>query len=404
MQNFAHSTETACGRAPRVKVTTKESTTNRIILGDDEGLIVAPRMLNRPRSPLSFSRSMPTDLNQSFRADPAELPDEAVIFGSTPAMRELRGEIDSALSSDLPIVIQGESGTGKEVMARFLHTRSNRREAPFVKFNCAAIPANLFERELFGSEKGSFAGADEGRPGLVEVADGGTLFLNEIGEMSWELKDKMLGFLRDGTYERIGCREKRMGRVRVLCSANVHLHEAVDSVAFREDIFSRIDVISLRLSPLRDRKNDIPQLCEYFLQKLSRQFRRGMPPLSPETVDLLKQWYWPGNLRELENWIARAVILGGDEALVVELKRQLKPSARLAGWQLHRNSSRDGANPATPAITGALILKVLQANGWNRRKTADELKMSYRALLYKLRAAGLPQRRRNHRGHPPAHG
>ncbi len=347
---------------------------------------------------------MPTDLNQSFRVDPAELPDEAVIFGGTPAMRELRGKIDSIVSSDLPVVIHGESGTGKEVMARFLHTRSSRKEAPFVKFNCAAIPVNLFERELFGSEKGSFAGADEDRPGLVEAADRGTLFLNEIGELSWELKDKMLGFLRDGTYTRIGGREKRMGRGRIVCSAKVHLHDAVHSVALREDLFSRIDFISLRLSPLRDRKNDIPQLCEHFLQKLSRQFRRGMPPLSPETLELLKQWDWPGNLRELENWIARAVILGSDEALVVELKRQLKPSAKLAGWQPRRNSSRDGTNPATPEITGALILKVLQANGWNRRKTADELKMSYRALLFRLRAAGLPQRRRNHRGHPPAHG
>ncbi len=347
---------------------------------------------------------MPTDLTQSFRVDPAELPDEAVIFGSTPAMRELRGKIDSALSSDLPVFIQGESGTGKEVMARFLHTRSSRGEAPFVKFNCAATPANLFERELFGSEKGSFAGAGEDRPGLVEAADGGTLFLNDIGEMSWELQDKMLGFLRDGSYKRIGSPEKRVRRGRVVCATNVHSHEAAHSVAFREDLSSRIDVISLRLSPLRDRKNDIPQLCEYFLQKLSRQFRRGMPPLSPETVELLKQWDWPGNLRELENWIARTVILGGDEALVVELKRQVDPSKRLAGWQPRSNSPRDWADPATSAITGALILKALKANGWNRRKTADELKMSYRALLYRLRDVGLPQRRRNHRGHPPAHG
>ncbi|MGO9324646.1 MAG: sigma 54-interacting transcriptional regulator [Terracidiphilus sp.] len=346
---------------------------------------------------------MPADLNQSFRTDPAELPGEAVIFGSTLAMRELRDKIDSVLSSDLPILIQGESGTGKEVIARFLHMRSNRGEAPFVKLNCAAIPANLLERELFGSEKGLFTGSSEDRPGLVEIAEGGTLFLNEIGEMSLELQDKLLCLLSEGTYTRIGSHEKRTGRIRVVCATDVHLREAVQSGAFREDLFSRIDVVSLRLPPLRDRKNDIPQLCDHFLQKLSRQFRRAMPLLTPATLDLLKQWDWPGNLRELENWIARAVILGGDEALVVELKRQLKPSNGLARRQTDLNSLKNAASPASSLVTGALILKALQANRWSRRKTADELKMSYRALLFKLRSVGMPQKRRSHRGPPRAH-
>lgn len=346
---------------------------------------------------------MPADLNQSVRTDPAELPGEAVIFGSTLAMRELRDKIDSALSSDLPVLIQGESGTGKEVIARFLHSHSSRSGSPFAKLNCAAIPANLLERELFGFEKGPFAGASEDRPGLVEIADGGTLYLNEIGEMSLELQDKLLSLLRDGTYTRIGSHEKRTGRIRVFGASHVDLQEAVQSGAFREDLFSRIDVVSLRLSPLRDRKNDIPQLCEYFLQKLSRQFRRATPVLTPATLELLKQWDWPGNLRELENWIARAVILGGDEALVVELKRQLKPSKGLVRRQPDLDSLKNGTNPASSLVTGALILKALQANRWNRRKTADELKMSYRALLFRLRSAGMPQKRRSHRGPPRAH-
>lgn len=346
---------------------------------------------------------MPADLHQSFRTEPAELPGEAVIFGGTLAMRELREKIDSVLSSDLPVLIQGESGTGKEVVARFLHTRSNGREAPFAKLNCAAIPASLLERELFGSEKGSFAGTIEERPGLVEIAEDGTLFLNEIGAMSLELQDKVLHLLRDGTYTRIGSYEKRTGRIRVICATNVDLQEAVQSGAFRGDLFSRIDVSSLHLSPLRDRKNDIPQLCEYFLQKLSRQFRRAMPRLTPATLELLKRWDWPGNLRELENWIARVVILGGDEALVVELKRQLKPSSRLVRRQPDLNSLKNRANPVSSLVTGALILKALQANRWNRRKTADELKMSYRALLFRLRSVGVPQKRRSHRGPPRAH-
>jgi transcriptional regulator with PAS, ATPase and Fis domain len=345
---------------------------------------------------------MHTDLNQSIRVDPAELPGEAVIFGRSPAMRQLWGQIDSVLSSDLPVLIQGESGTGKEVIARFLHMRSSRREAPFVKLNCAAIPANLLERELFGFEKGSFAGAGEDRPGLVEIADGGTLFLNEIGEMSLGLQDKLLSLLCDGSYTRIGGREQRAGRVRVVCATNFHLQQAIQSGAFREDLFCRIDVVSLHLSPLRDRKDDIPQLCEYLLQKLSRQFRRSMPQLSPGTLELLRQWDWPGNLRELENWIARTVILGGDEALVVELKRQLNPSNGLAGRQLRPSTLKGGTNSETSLVTGALILKALQANRWNRRKTADELKMSYRALLFRLRSVGIPQKRRSHRGPPRA--
>lgn len=345
---------------------------------------------------------MTTDLKQSFRIDSAELPGEAVIFGSTPAMHEIRSKIDPALSSDLPVLIQGEGGTGKEVIARFLHTRSSRREAPFVKLNCAAIPANLLESELFGGEKGSLAGASEDRPGLVEIADGGTLFLNEIGEMSLELQGKLLRLLRDGSYTRIGGREKRMGRIRVVCATNIHLQEAVESGAFREDLFHRISVVFLPLSPLRDRKDDLPQLCEYFLQKLSRQFCRSIPLLHPATLDLLKQWDWPGNLRELENWIARAVILGNDEALGAELKRQIETPNASAGRQPRWSFLKKATDRAASTVTSALILKALQANHWNRRKTAEDLNMSYRALVYKLRDVGLPQRRRTHRGHPPA--
>ena len=347
-------------------------------------------------------RFMSTDLNQSFLIDPADLPAEAIIFGSTPAMREIRSKIDCVLSSDLPVLIQGESGTGKEVIARFLHTRSNRRDAPFVKLNCAAIPANLLESELFGAEKGAYTGAREDRPGLVEVADNGTLFLDEIGDMSWDLQGKLLRLLQDRAYTRIGGREERIGQIRVICATNIDLQGAVESGTFRQDLFYRIDVVTLQLSALRDRKSDIPQLCEYFLEKLSRQFRRSKPQLNPVTLQLLKQWDWPGNMRELENWIARAIILGDDEALGAELKRQVEMGSTLAGRQSRMSSLKEATRRATTAASGALILKTLQANRWNRRKTAEDLNMSYRSLLYKLRDVGLPQRRRSHRGHPPA--
>jgi two-component system response regulator AtoC len=346
---------------------------------------------------------MSTSLDRSFRVDPAELPGQTVIFGGTPTMREIRSRIDSVLSVDLPVLIQGERGTGKELIARFLHARSSRRDAPFVKLNCSAIPASLLERELFGSEKGSFKGASEDRPGLIEIAAGGTLFLNEIGEMNLDLQDKLLRLLQDGAFTRIGGREQRLGHIRVVCATNIDLQKAVEAGTFREDLFYQINIVSLCPPPLRDRKSDIPQLCEYFLQKLSLQFRRNIPQLRPATMQLLKQWDWPGNLHELENWIARAIILGDDEALGAELKRRLEMPNGLATRHSRLGSLKEATDRATSAVTSALILKALQANRWNRRKTAEKLNMSYRALLYKLRDAGIPQRRRRHRGRPPSH-
>lgn len=343
-----------------------------------------------------FPSPMPAALDQNLRIDPAELPGEDVIFGSTPAMREVRGTIDSALSSDLPVLVRGETGTGKEVIARFLHVRSNRAEKPFVKLNCAATPASRLERELFGVEQGSFAGAAHARPGLLEIAEGGTLYLNEIGPMSPDLRDKLVRVVRDGSYVRIGGGEKRSARTRIVCAT------ALPSAAFAEELFSGLAFVSLQLSPLRDRKQDIPCLCDYFLQKLSRQFRRSMPRLSPSTLELLKQWNWPGNLRELENWIARTVILGGDEALALELRRQLGPTHASTGPKLRRDVLEKTTDPATSLVTGALINKSQQANWQSRRRTVEKLKTSSRALLFRLRSAGMPRKRRGHKSSPGA--
>ena len=346
---------------------------------------------------------MPIELSQSFRIDPADLPAEAVIFGSSAAMREIRSKIDHLRSSELPVLIQGESGTGKEVIARFLHAHSDRCDASFVKLNCAAIPANLLESELFGCEKGAYTGANECRPGLVEIADGGTLFLDEIGEMDLNLQGKLLHLLHDGSYARIGAREERVGRIGVICATNTDLQRAVKMGTFREDLLYRIDVVCLHLPALRDRKIDIPQLCEYFLEKLARQFRRAAPTLNPATLHLLKQWNWPGNLRELENWVARAIIFGDDAALGAELRSQMAIASTFDSRRRRIGPLKEISRRAMSAASTAIILKVLQANNWNRRRTAEELNMSYRSLLYKLREVGLPQRRRSHRSFPPIH-
>jgi two-component system response regulator AtoC len=344
---------------------------------------------------------MSAELTQGFRIDPADLPSEAVIFGGTVAMREVRGKIERLLHNDLPVLVRGESGTGKELIARFLHTRSDRRDAPFVKLNCAAIPVGLLESELLGYEQGAFTGANQTKRGLVEIADGGTLFLDEIGEMEWALQTKLLHLLQDGHYARIGGREQRLAHVRVICATNSDLEAAVEARAFRQDLYYRIDVVGLRLLPLRERKEDIPQLCEYFLQKLARKLGKSAPQLNPTALHLMEQWNWPGNLRELENWIARVIILGGDEALGAELRRRVALADTMDSARPRIGYLKETSRQAASAAARAVILKVLQANGWNRRKTAEQLNMSYRSLLYKLREAGVPQRRKSHKGLPP---
>jgi two-component system, NtrC family, response regulator AtoC len=345
---------------------------------------------------------MPEHSSQNCLIDPADLPGDSVIFGSTEAMGEIRERIRCAASTDVPVLIQGHSGTGKEVIARYVHARSDRSEAPFMKLNCAAVPPGLLESELFGYQKGAFTGAGEDRPGLVEIAHGGTLFLDEIGELHRDLQGKLLHLLQDGTFTRIGGQEEHHARIRIICATNIHLQSAVEGGGFREDLFYRINVVTLNLPTLRERKDDIPQLCEYFLQKLANQFGRSAPRLDQSTLQVLMQWDWPGNLRELENWVARAIILGDAEALAIELKRRLSSvNYWKNNWQPRDGALKDVSRRAASSATNSLILKVLQANHWNRRKTAEDLNMSYRSLLYKLREAGIP-RRRSHRGFPPS--
>jgi two-component system response regulator AtoC len=344
---------------------------------------------------------MSADVAQSFRIESTELPCEAVIFGRTAAMREMRGKIDRILENDLPVLIRGESGTGKELVARFLHLRSDRREQPFVKVNCAAIPGTLLESELLGFEKGAFTGAIESKRGLVELADGGTLFLDEIGDINLSLQAKLLHLLQDGQYARIGGNEDRQVRVRVVCATSRDLEAAVESRAFRQDLLYRIDVMCLNLLPLRERKEDIPQLCDFFLRQLAGKFGKKAPRLTPTALHLLKQWNWPGNLHELENWIARVIILGADEALGAELRRQVTLASTVDNRRTMVGGLKETSRETASAATRAVMLQVLQANHWNRRKTARDLKMSYRSLLYKLRDAGMPQRRKSHTGlHP----
>jgi len=286
--------------------------------------------------------SMPAERAHFVPIDPKDLPGDAVIFGRTPSMREIRATVERALQSDLPVLIQGESGTGKEVIAKFLHVRSRRRDMPFLKLNCAAIPAGLLEGELFGYEKRGF-GDNEPKRGIVETAEEGTIFLDEVGELDWATQLKLLRLLQNGRFVCAGGTEERSAHVRVICATNCDLQVAVQKHALRPDLLACLRTINLHLSPLRERKEDIPEICEYLLSKLAKEFGKETPRLSPAALNLLKQWNWPGNLRELENWIARIVVFGTEEVLGYELVRKLSSTGSATGRKHRVGHLKEGA-------------------------------------------------------------
>jgi transcriptional regulator with GAF, ATPase, and Fis domain len=231
------------------------------------------------------------------------------IVGSSLALREVLRQVDAVASTDATVIITGESGTGKELLAHELHRRSRRCQRPFVKVNCSAIPRELFESEFFGHVRGAFTGALRDRPGRFQLADGGTIFLDEVADLPIELQPKLLRVLEEGEFDRVGEDSTRFVDVRVIAATNQDLAEAVRARRFRLDLFYRLNVFPLELPPLRDRKGDIPQLVAHAMADVSRRHRVPMPPLTPEDVERLQGYDWPGNVRELQNVIERAVIL-----------------------------------------------------------------------------------------------
>src|SRR6202047_4107670 len=242
-----------------------------------------------------------------------ELPPESVYFGPSEAMRLVRQRVDRAAGLNVPILILGESGTGKEVLAHVIHSRSPWRDGPFVKVNCPAIPGALLESELFGFQKGAFTGANAAEPGRMELAQGGTLFMDEIAELDASLQAKLLHVLQDGHFTSIGDHEEKRVDARVICATNRKLQQEIASGGFRADLFYRINVISITLPPLRDRRDDIPYLVEYLRQQFNGRYQRDAHPVSREVLQLLQQRNWPGNIRELDNCMAGYVLLGAEE-------------------------------------------------------------------------------------------
>lgn len=326
-------------------------------------------------------------------ANVSQPPPDEVIYGLSATMGALRRKILRVADTDVPLLIQGENGTGKEVLARLIHARSVWSKKPFVKVNCAAIPATLLESELFGYEMGAFTGATSAKPGRVELAHGGTLFLDEVGDLDLSVQAKLLQFLQDGKFYRIGGSEEQRVETRIICATNRELQAEVENGKFRMDLFYRINVIHIKLPPLRDRLEDIPALLKYFLLHFANRFEQPVPEIPPGKVHMLQRLSWPGNIRELENCMARCVVLGVDEALRTFLGEQQPQPPFAHSEEATPVPLKHIADNARRELERNVILKALESHNWNRRKTAETLKISYRTLLYKVREAGIPPMR-----------
>ena len=333
--------------------------------------------------------------------------DFMLLTGDNPKMREIRDIIEQVADTDITVLIRGESGTGKEVVARTLFQLSGRRDQPFVKVNCAALPSELLESELFGFEKGAFTGAHKRKLGKFEYANHGTIFLDEISEMHPSLQAKLLQVLQDGEFSRLGSESDVNVDTRIIAATNRNLEEAVADGSFREDLYYRLNVVTVHLPPLRDRRDAVPLLIEQFLQKNNEQYNKDVTHLSPETMEIFSKYHWPGNVRELENMVRRLVVLGNEATVVEEIKlsgtrlqerEEVKDSLDLGalgadfsdaqGIDLKAISRR-----AAQLAEKGVIEKVLQETRWNRKEAALRLKISYKALLYKMKENGLSQNR-----------
>lgn len=307
-------------------------------------------------------------------------------------MDNIRKIIEQIADTDVTVLIHGESGVGKEVIARSIHANSLRSDGLFVKVNCAAIPGELLESELFGYEKGAFTGAIMAKPGRFGLAHGGTIFLDEIGEMSPGLQAKMLQVLQDGVFTRLGAKDETHVDVRILTATNKNLEEAVEEKTFREDLFYRLNVVNIFIPPLRERKEDVPILSETFLKKYNERYNRRADSIPKNLMNSMMAYEWPGNVRELENVVKRFVILEDESQILGELTQggngnspeipALKPSSAgsTTTVSLKRMSKR-----AVFEVEKEMIMKALQQTNWNRKKAAEQLGISYKALLYKLK-------------------
>ena len=312
--------------------------------------------------------------------------DAGDILSTNPKVLRIKEIAKQVADTDVPVLISGESGVGKEVLARFIHANSSRHDKPFVKVNCAALPDDLLESELFGYERGAFTGALNEKPGKFELADKGTILLDEIGEMTPHLQAKLLHVLQDSEYTRLGGKRTVRVDARVLASTNVNLEEHVASAKFREDLYFRLNVIRVDIPPLRERREDIPILCNYFLCKYRDRYKSTIDEIVPSLMDSFLRYDWPGNVRQLENSIKRYLILPEMNVNLSELKeQQTNPASEPVKPKEDSMSLKDVGTRAAEQAEKELVLRVLEETSWNRKKAARRLNICYKALLNKLK-------------------
>ncbi|MBV8894249.1 MAG: sigma-54-dependent Fis family transcriptional regulator [Acidobacteria bacterium] len=339
---------------------------------------------------------------QVYSGDIEELCDDVFFVAASAAMRKIRSQAALVANVDIPVLLLGESGTGKEVLARLIHKLSPRAHRTFLKVNCAAVPADLLESELFGYEPGAFTGATHPKPGKFELCNKGTILLDEIGEMPPLLQAKLLHVLQDQQFSRLGSRSVIKVDVRILAATNINIPEALATKRLREDLYYRLNAFTLQLPPLRERKEEIPILLKHFMARLSERYARPPLPLSPTLLEACQEYSWPGNLRELNNFIKRYLILGDEKLAIAEIQPKLDSNgARFDIAGTKTNESVGGlkslARSAKDEAEAEAIAKALDETNWNRKQAAALLKISYKALLYKIRQYGIAQSKSPHR-------
>ena len=360
-------------------------------------------VLQKPLNPQELENAITEVLGRPRRLwgqlladDPVGKLEQEIALWRSPRMQEVREIIQQAARVDVTVLVRGETGTGKDLVARAIHYLSPRQGRPFVKVNCAAVPRELLETELFGHERGAFTGAHQLKLGKFEFANHGTVFLDEIGDLHPALQAKLLQVLQDGEFSRVGGKSTLKVDVRIIAATNQDLEKAVGAGRFRDDLYYRLNVIQILVPPLRKRPDEIPLLIKYFVERYARQFQREKFVVPESVMERLAQHSYPGNIRELENIVKRMIVLN-DPFLAGILPSPV-------------NAGGDGNGPTGPAEAEArtlplkeiarkaartaereAIAKVLEQTGWNRLRAAKLLKISYRALLYKMKEAGLRQ-------------
>ena len=342
-------------------------------------------------------RAQPDLVEPDVRAaEVEELSDDLFFMAASPAMREIRIQAAQVANVDVPVLLLGESGTGKEIVARLIHKLSLRSHRTFMKVNCAALPGDLLESELFGYEAGAFTGATRAKPGKFELCNKGTILLDEIAEMPTALQAKLLHVLQDQQFSRLGSRSTVTVDVRILAATNVDIQQALTTKKLREDLYYRLNVFVVHMPPLRERREEIPLLLRHFMARFATRYGRSPLPFSTAMVEACLRYPWPGNLRELENFVKRYLILDDDALVLGELEAKTKTS------YLSTEAATGQAQPQSEDLKSLVrslkdeaekeaITRALEQTNWSRKEAARLLNISYKALLYKIRQYGIGQ-------------